>query len=99
VLRHISWFLFLSRYSLSGLEAVGSLGSTGAQSALRGVGAGTAEQQRLQLEAAASAPRAVGRKQVVDFLSHAGAAETESAPREMKREIMFMVCTACSQTI
>ena len=63
------------------------MSSTGTQSALREVGAGTTEQQRILLKATLLTPRAVGRKQVVDFLSGAGAAYLESITWEMKAYI------------
>ena len=50
----------------------------GAESAIGGVRTGTAEQQPLLLQPTATPPRAVGRKQVVDFLLCAGAVQAES---------------------
>lgn len=56
----------------------------GTQSAVCGVRAGTAEQQRLLLKAALSTPRAVGRKQVVHILAGAGAAYPKSKKKDQK---------------
>lgn len=60
------------------------MSSAGTQSAVSRVRAGTTEQQRLLLKAAVSTPRAVGRKQVVHILPHAGAADPKSKKIENK---------------
>lgn len=59
------------------------VGSAWTQPAVGRVGAGTAEQQRLLLEATVSTPRTVGGEQVVGFLGHSRAADPESGKWKM----------------